>query len=137
VSDKHFSLFVLPHRRRRRLQCSCAPVTNSCYPCAVEAKYGKLGQPIARAPAAAPARKGGGGGGGGSSKADSRRLGDWHDEFVELVSRAAPSREQQQARDPRVIAAKASDATNGLETSSFTVCTRIRPPLGDELSGGA
>ena len=31
---------------------------------------------------------------------------------------------------------KAANATNGLETSTFTVCTRIRPPLGDEAHGG-
>jgi hypothetical protein len=50
---------------------------------------------------------------------------------VELVERETPY-EQPAPRDVAVVDAKAANATNGLETSTFTVCTRIRPPLGEE-----
>jgi hypothetical protein len=34
-----------------------------------------------------------------------------------------------------VVDAKGANATNGLETSTFTVCARVRPPLGAEAAG--
>ena len=106
------------------------------------AKYGPPGQPHARAPAPAPrsgAPGGGFGGYGGAAASGGSSAGakvaDWSHEFVELIAAAMPH-ESAAPRDAYVVDAKSTNATNGLETSTFTVCTRIRPPLGDEVAGG-
>ena len=60
-------------------------------------------------------------------------VSDLGGEFRSLVgakTAAAPARDTAGRID--VLAAKAGNASNGLETSTFTVCARIRPTLGDE-----
>ena len=89
-------------------------------------RYGPIGQPIQGPPPAGTgkaSRKAAAG-----SKTD---LSEFCDEFSALLEREIP-REQLAPRDIAVVEAKAANATNGLETSTFTVCTRIRPALGQE-----
>mmetsp|Transcript_28938 Transcript_28938/g.57837 ORF Transcript_28938/g.57837 Transcript_28938/m.57837 type:complete len:600 (-) Transcript_28938:98-1897(-) len=83
-------------------------------------KYGPPGQPIAAA--IAP--------GAGSKKT----IGDFHDAFMKLVSKATPVNGERTFVD--AVTAKASDASNGLETSTFTVCARVRPMLPSEEGQG-
>ena len=54
--------------------------------------------------------------------------------FVKLVANATPVNSDRVFVD--AITVKASGASNGLETSTFTVCARVRPLLGDELTAG-
>lgn len=101
-------------------------------------RYGPIGQPIQGLPppgagarpsgpaqrkasrkAAAPA---------GGKRAD---ISEFCDEFSALLVREMPC-ERLAPRDIAVVDAKSANATNGLETSTFTVCTRIRPALGQE-----
>ena len=92
-------------------------------------KYGVLGSPIEQpSPAATPR----GGGGGGSGK---KSISDFRDDFISLVSKATPTLAP---RSPtlNVAAMKAAATANGLETSTFVVCSRVRPLLPHEVAMG-
>ena len=88
-------------------------------------KYGPLGQPTAAA-----ARPSISAPGGGAKKS----IGDFHSNFVTLVTKATPSLPPRSYTS--VVEGKASDASNGLETSTFTVCARVRPLLPPEEGQG-
>lgn len=96
-------------------------------------KYGPLGSPIEqpqkpRATAAA--------GGGGPPCTSKKSIADFHSEFTTLVTKATPRVPPRDAEHLNVVESKASRSENGLETSTFTVCTRVRPRLGHELTAG-
>ena len=95
-------------------------------------KYGPLGSPIqqdqvkARGP---PRRK--------PSSASASESIDVHSHsstFQTLILESTPSTLPPRESNLNAVEAKASNSTNGLETSTFTVCTRVRPLLGKELS---
>ena len=88
-------------------------------------KYGPLGSPLPVS-AAAP-------GAGGK-----KFIGDFKDSFVKLVSKAAPTDLPSRTDALDVVKSKAGNAANGLETSTFTVCSRVRPILDHEkeMEGG-
>jgi hypothetical protein len=106
-------------------------------------KYGPLGKPLAQPPAAPSKGKGGskgggkGGGKGGSFGGGKAKptIGDFAHEFVALATKATPQLEPR-ASNVDVVHSKANNSENGLETSSFTVCTRIRPMLKHEIGQG-
>lgn len=81
-------------------------------------KYGPPGEPIPQPQG--PGSK-------GSKKAT---VTDHHDLFVELIAKATPPADSGPLAS--VVDAKAANELNGLETSSFTLCTRIRPVLPHE-----
>jgi hypothetical protein len=107
-------------------------------------KYGPLGKPKVQPPAA-PAKgkgrgggKGGGKGGGFGGDFGGRAkptISDFADDFVALVTKATPQLEPR-ASTVDVVNSKANNSENGLETSSFTVCTRVRPLLEHEIGQG-
>ena len=90
-------------------------------------KYGPLGSPIqqeqakARMPRSKP----------GSASAS---IDDHSSTFQKLIMEVTPSTLAPRESNLNVVEAKASNSTNGLETSTFTVCTRVRPLLGRELA---
>lgn len=100
-------------------------------------KYGPLGTPIVpskqpsrsmAAPKAVPSRV-------SSAGSNSKPcIANFHDEFVKLVAAATPSLVSERGSCPptSVIDNKVSKSANGLETSTFTLCTRIRPKLPHE-----
>jgi hypothetical protein len=100
-------------------------------PCHYLRRYGPIGQPIQGLPPP----------GTGAQRKASRKaaapggkpaeISEFCDEFSALIEREIP-RERLAPRDVAVVDAKSANATNGLETSTFTVCTRIRPALGEE-----
>uniref|UniRef100_A0A7S2AZM4 Kinesin-like protein n=1 Tax=Octactis speculum TaxID=3111310 RepID=A0A7S2AZM4_9STRA len=108
----------------------------------LEKKYGPLGSPIA--PATGPPKgfggKGFGGGRGGGGRAKKAEVADCAEEFMRLVQEATPPQYGPRAstgdESVRVVERKANNSANGLETSSFTVCTRIRPMLEHEVDKG-
>jgi len=55
--------------------------------------------------------------------------------FTALISAATPTLPPRDS-NLNVVESKASNSQNGLETSTFTVCTRVRPLLGPELTAG-
>jgi len=84
--------------------------------------------------------------------AKSRNVADYHEEFVRAVGRATRIPEKAPAVDAdadstevadmtakvgslSVMDAKQKNAFNGLETSTFTVCARIRPVLAQDEPG--
>ena len=78
-----------------------------------------------------------GGGGGGSAagppRSSGKELGDFHDQFVSLIGKA----QSQVPSSPIVAAGSGSSGAareQSLDTSTFTVCLRVRPLLGDELT---
>ena len=96
----------------------------------LERKYGPLGAPTS--PPRPPSRPGSGRAFGGRGK---RTVADLSSEFEALVNKAR--RECPDNKAPLdLVDAKLTAAENGLETSTFTVCARIRPKLkqdeGDE-----
>jgi kinesin family protein 2/24 len=96
-------------------------------------KYGPLGSPIEQP--TPPSSAGSAGPSAGPRAATSKSdLSDYYDEFTALIQRATPSLGPRALSATTVVAGKASDASNGLETSTFTVCSRVRPLLGDEVS---
>ena len=109
----------------------------------VSKKYGPPGQPIVPPPAK-PKPRGGfrrrGGGPPGASrgrgaKGPKKSIADCHDEFVALIAQHTPSTHKELAPRPQIsiVDAKQSSASsNGLETSTFTVCCRMRPVLPEE-----
>ena len=123
----------------------------------LEKKYGALGAPIEPPPAAPPRRgppalrgpparlgaepaQGGdaaAAGGGGAKPC----IADFHDEFVDLVARAVPpGATDGAAAAAAVVSAVETKAAGsrggGLETSTFTLVTRIRPTLSHEQGLG-
>lgn len=56
--------------------------------------------------------------------------------FSALISEATPTALPPRNSNINVVESKASNSHNGLETSTFTVCTRVRPLLGPELTAG-
>ncbi|KAJ1461526.1 P-loop containing nucleoside triphosphate hydrolase protein [Pelagophyceae sp. CCMP2097] len=105
----------------------------------LEKKYGKEGDPIAQAPAPAraPARGGlmqmGGRGNGGKQAA----VGDFCDQFTKLIADAegaAPAAAP--TATARLVDGKVELAENGLETSTFTICARVRPVLPSDGTDG-
>ena len=77
----------------------------------------------------------------GSCGAMAPSVADHRDEFINLIAEqtskaeaAAAARTEEAARD--VIGAKQMNADNGLQTSCFTVCTRVRPAFEAELAEG-
>jgi len=63
----------------------------------------------------------------------SRNVADYYDEFIKLVAKETP--EPPAASSVNVVDEKVKNAFNGLETSTFTVCTRIRPVLDMDQPG--
>ena len=60
-----------------------------------------------------------------------------HDTFVEMVQEMAPDPPPANARPATsLVNQKESGGANGLETATFTVCTRIRPVLESEVDLG-
>ena len=93
-------------------------------------KYGPPGQPIPQPPAAPSSSKPGSRGPPpASSRAD---LSEHRTAFIDLVTKNTPTLGPRDASANGVVMDKAADAANGLETSTFTVCARVRPLLGDE-----
>ena len=68
--------------------------------------------------------------GGAGTKMTVSNFGNEFRGLVAAKTAAAPARDTAGRID--VLASKAGNASNGLETSTFTVCARIRPVLGDE-----
>lgn len=71
----------------------------------------------------------------------SRHVGDYHDEFVLEVEKAvaavAAAKAPDLGRHLNVLEEKVKSAFNGFETSTFTVCSRIRPVLlSDQIGSG-
>jgi len=96
----------------------------------MKSKYGEPGHPIVPAPKpkAKPKPKGTGAGG-------RLTLEDCRSHFEELIAAATPASAGaggEGAEEASVVEAKALNAANGIETSSFTVCTRIRPMFEPE-----
>ena len=81
-------------------------------------KYGPLGHPL---PVSTLAPGAGG----------KKSMGDFKDSFINLVAKAAPQLLPE--RNVDVVKSKAGVQVNGLETSTFTVCSRVRPILPHEL----
>ncbi len=63
-------------------------------------------------------------------------VAEWHDEFVALVAAAAPPAPEGGGSGINRVEAKAANAANGLETSTFTVCARLRPRTALDGVGG-
>jgi len=104
-------------------------------------KYGPLGSPIVPKPApkARPAATADPAGYGKQPAAGGKQSGvaEFRDEFVKLVAvatAAIPTRSSEAA--PSLVDAKSNYSANGLETSTFTLCTRIRPTLPHEEGRG-
>jgi len=87
-------------------------------------KYGPIGHPIPQAAKAPPARRG------SVDKNGKKTVADYYETFVSMVAQATPAPPAE--RVVSVVDAKAANELNGLETSSFTLCTRIRPILSHE-----
>jgi len=104
----------------------------------LERKYGELGKPSSPPPPPAMGRaraaigaKSAFSNNGGSGK---RTVGDLRNEFEALVNKAR--RESPPTSAPAdLVDAKLRAAENGLETSTFTVCARIRPQLPQDSEG--
>ena len=97
----------------------------------VTKKYGEPGHPIIPKPTK-PRRRGP-----PSSSRSSRGSGpkksvtECHDEFVELITKNIPSVTGERPTSS-LVNAKQTQGINGLETATFTVCSRIRPVLDHE-----
>lgn len=72
-----------------------------------------------------------------SRNAQSRNIGDYHDEFVKAIEKATPQLNinKEDALADSILDVKQRNAFNGLETSTFTVCSRIRPVLAHDQPG--
>eukprot|EP00560_Eucampia_antarctica_P008609 CAMPEP_0197825106 /NCGR_PEP_ID=MMETSP1437-20131217/2241_1 /TAXON_ID=49252 ORGANISM="Eucampia antarctica, Strain CCMP1452" /NCGR_SAMPLE_ID=MMETSP1437 /ASSEMBLY_ACC=CAM_ASM_001096 /LENGTH=648 /DNA_ID=CAMNT_0043424971 /DNA_START=53 /DNA_END=1999 /DNA_ORIENTATION=- len=62
-----------------------------------------------------------------------KTIAELSSKFQSLIAQATPTLGSRQ-NDINIVESKASNSDNGLETSTFTVCTRVRPLLGHELS---
>ena len=65
-------------------------------------------------------------------------IGERRDDFIGMISKevSAEAAATTEAAAAAVLAAKASNATNGLATSTFLVCARMRPAFESELAEG-
>jgi len=73
----------------------------------------------------------------GSSKIKKSSIAELSSTFKTLISKVTstlPRRDMDADIRCNVVESKASNTENGLETSTFTVCTRVRPLLGHELA---
>ncbi len=62
-------------------------------------------------------------------------VGDLHDDFVRMVAQITPPADHR-GQSTSTYDQKQCLAANGLETATFTVCTRIRPTLSSDPVGG-
>lgn len=107
----------------------------------LEKKYGPLGAPIEQLndPPPAPSSMAPGGAKSGTNGMD-RSIENFRDFFEKAIAKEARGikatceNESEIAVD--VIQEKEKNAFNGLETSTFTVCSRIRPILPSDGTGG-
>ena len=68
-----------------------------------------------------------------ASKSTSTSIDDFSSKFKSLIDKATPSLTPRDS-SLNIVESKASNSQNGLETSTFTVCARVRPLLGKELT---
>ena len=101
----------------------------------VTKKYGPPGQPIPQ-PKAQPKRaRGPPSRTRGAPRGPKKTVGECYDAFVQLTQQQKP--ELKGARPTtNLVDAKVTNHANGLETATFTVCTRIRPVLEKERDLG-
>ena len=101
-------------------------------------KYGRLASPIAiDIDQSSQSRRSS-----GSSKLKKKgsTIAELSSTFKTLISKVTstlPHRDMDADIRCNVVESKASNTENGLETSTFTVCTRVRPLLGHELAEGS
>ena len=71
-------------------------------------------------------------------RAVKQTIGERRDDFIGMISKegSAEAAATTEAAAAAVLAAKASNATNGLATSTFLVCARVRPAFESELAEG-
>ena len=71
-------------------------------------------------------------------RAVKQTIGERRDDFIGMISKevSAEAAATTEAAAAAVLAAKASNATNGLATSTFLVCARMRPAFESELAEG-
>ena len=90
--------------------------------------------PTPQTPCPSSSAGAGAGGGGAFAKPGTKKdLTNFEADFVRLVAAATPACIDAASTRGNVVDAKAANAVNGLETSSFTVCARVRPILPFEL----
>jgi kinesin family protein 2/24 len=97
-------------------------------------KYGPLGAPIDQ-PQVPRRSKPAGRAFAAPVKKSAPSINEHSSKFNALISAATPPLPPRDS-NLNVVESKASNAQNGLETSTFTVCTRVRPLLGPELTAG-
>mmetsp|Transcript_36851 Transcript_36851/g.66260 ORF Transcript_36851/g.66260 Transcript_36851/m.66260 type:complete len:622 (+) Transcript_36851:121-1986(+) len=73
----------------------------------------------------------------GASSSSAPSIDEHASKFNALISAATPTALPPRDLNLNVVESKASNSQNGLETSTFTVCTRVRPLLGPELINNA
>eukprot|EP00592_Proboscia_alata_P007059 CAMPEP_0194353890 /NCGR_PEP_ID=MMETSP0174-20130528/2099_1 /TAXON_ID=216777 /ORGANISM="Proboscia alata, Strain PI-D3" /LENGTH=598 /DNA_ID=CAMNT_0039122591 /DNA_START=101 /DNA_END=1894 /DNA_ORIENTATION=+ len=92
-------------------------------------KYGPLGSPINQPPRSSANSR--------SGKSKSKKtIADFSSTFIKLITEATPQTLLPRPDSINIIESKASNSENGLETSTFTVCSRVRPLLGHEITSG-
>lgn len=84
-------------------------------------KYGPLGEPIDQT---LPMR---------TCASKSKSIDDFRFKFKALIEKATPSLTPRDS-NLNIVESKTTNSQNGLETSTFTVCARVRPLLGQELT---
>lgn len=73
----------------------------------------------------------------GSASAATPSVGDQREDFIRMIVDQQPEEAAVTAEAAAaVLAAKESNANNGLETSTFVVCTRVRPSFDAERALG-
>ena len=74
----------------------------------------------------------------GPPRMGKQTIGERRDDFIGMISKevSAEAAATTEAAAAAVLAAKASNATNGLATSTFLVCARMRPVFESELAEG-
>ena len=99
----------------------------------LQKKYGKLGAPITPPPPALGARRPAAPRGASTGK---KSVADYSGEFAAMVAEAASRVKPSAPSEREDIDSKTALAANGLETSTFTVCARVRPVLPHEAARG-
>ena len=103
-------------------------------------KYGEPGNPIEQLESAVPSKKpvprrpsaDSGPAAPPAAKGGSKSIADFREKFIQLIDAAAPVISEVGHIDD-ALEAKEVNATNGLETSTFTLCTRIRSFLPPKM----
>ena len=74
----------------------------------------------------------------GPPRTGKQTIGERRDDFIGMISKEVSTEKAAttEAAAAAVLAAKASNATNGLATSTFLVCARMRPAFESELAEG-